>query len=228
MTSASSRADANRGPTRPGGSDVVAPIKPLRRDAAENRQRILDAAEQVFADQGLDAPVEQIAQVAGVGMGTLYRRFPTKDALITELVRELLNDVLASSRDALDVPDGAGLEVFLRAAAQSQIAHRGCLPRLWSSPDTDNLKQQCRAAMASLLQDAQAHHRVRAEVELSDIDLVLWSLRGVIETTHGLTTTAWQRHLAIMIAGLRPTPEALTAPPLSAADVHAIRHRPDP
>ncbi|MDQ1718021.1 MAG: hypothetical protein QOE89_1974, partial [Pseudonocardiales bacterium] len=66
----------------------AAPIaaRPLRRDAAENRERLLDAAIQVFAEHGLDAGVDEVARVAGVGTGTLYRRFPTKQALIDELV----------------------------------------------------------------------------------------------------------------------------------------------
>ena len=77
------------------------PTKTLRRDAAQNRQRLLDAAEQVFAERGLEASVDEVARVAGVGMGTLYRRFPTKEALIAELVRELLEDVLLLARSSL-------------------------------------------------------------------------------------------------------------------------------
>ena len=202
-----------------------AQVKPLRRDAADNRRRLLAAAETVFAAHGLDAPVEEIARVAGVGMGTLYRRFPTKEALVTELARELLTEVLEVARDALAVPDGDGLEQFLAAAAASQIAHRGCLPRLWSSPDTDALKRDCRDAMLRLFLDAQAHHRVRADADIGDIDLVLWSVSGVIETTHGLSDTAWRRTLAIMFAGLRPAVAALTEPALSASALQEIRRR---
>ena len=87
-------------------------------------------------------------------------------------------------------PGGDGLESFLGAAAASHIAHRGCLPRLWSSPDTDALRHQVRDVMLQLFLDAQEHHRVRADADISDVDLVLWSLSGVIETTHGESTTA--------------------------------------
>lgn len=80
--------------------------KALRRDAAENRQRLLDAAATVFSARGLDVGVDEIARVAGVGVGTLYRRFPTKDALISELVRQVLEDFVALARDACSAPDG--------------------------------------------------------------------------------------------------------------------------
>lgn len=202
-----------------------AEVRPLRRDAADNRRRLLAAAETVFAAHGLDAPVEEIARVAGVGMGTLYRRFPTKDALITELVRELLTDVLRAAREALAVPGGDGLEQFLGAAAESHIAHRGCLPRLWSSPDTDALRQEVREVMLQLFLDAQEHRRVRADADISDVDLVLWSLSGVIETTHGQSETAWRRGLAIIVAGLRPAGGALTEPALSPSALQEIRGR---
>jgi AcrR family transcriptional regulator len=69
-----------------GQSQRVEADRPLRRDAIENRRRVLDAAATVFAAHGLDAPVEEIAHAAGVGMGTLYRRFPNKEALIEQLM----------------------------------------------------------------------------------------------------------------------------------------------
>jgi AcrR family transcriptional regulator len=79
----------------------VGGAKVLRRDAAENRQRVLDAAAAVFSERGLDVGVDEIARAAGVGTGTLYRRFPTKDALISELVRQLLADLVALADSAL-------------------------------------------------------------------------------------------------------------------------------
>src|ERR1700712_3398065 len=94
----------------------IRPPRPLRRDAAENRARILLAAGRVFDARGLDAGVEEIAREAGVGMGTLYRRFPTKDALIEALVRDLLEAIIAIADDAAAQPDGEGLEHFLEAA----------------------------------------------------------------------------------------------------------------
>src|ERR1700755_2325810 len=108
--------------------------RPLRRDAEQNRRRLLDAAAEVFAEHGLEAGVDEIARVAGVGMGTLYRRFPTKDALIEELVRELLVEMLQAARDAHREPDGGGLVTFLYAIGTQQASGLGFLPRVWSTP----------------------------------------------------------------------------------------------
>lgn len=178
--------------------------RPLRRDAAQNRDRLLRAAAKIFAEHGLDASVEEVAREAGVGMGTLYRRFPTKDSLIAELVRALLDDVIALAREAIAVPDGLGLQQFLYASAEAEAAQRGCLARLWSDPETLALKNQCRAAIEELLADAQRHRQVRADAEIGDIYLLFHSLRGVIEASDGAGGAGLRRHIAIMLAGLRP------------------------
>jgi AcrR family transcriptional regulator len=200
--------------------------RPLRKDAAENRARLLHAASQVFAQLGLEASVEEVARVAGVGMGTLYRRFPTKEALIAELVLELRQEVLQDARRALQTPDGRGLEVFLHSAADRQVRNCGCLPRLWNTAETeqtDEVARQIRALIAELTRDAQEHGRLRTDVTPADIVVVLWSLRGVIESTLAVAPDAWRRHLAIVLAGLRPTPEELPDRPLSERQLQLIR-----
>jgi AcrR family transcriptional regulator len=180
--------------------------KPLRRDAAENRARLLDAATQVFAEHGLDGSVEDVAREAGVGMGTLYRRFPTKQALIDELVGGLRRELLALARSAAERPDGEGLEQLLVQAGQLQAEQRGCVERLWDHSDAElETMTEFRVILRSLLESAQQRGRIRADVTGTDISMVLWSLRGVIETTRAVAPTAWRRHLEIMIAGLRPT-----------------------
>ena len=84
--------------------------RPLRRDAAENRRRLLDAATEVFSAHGLDGSVEEVARVAGVGMGTLYRRFPTKQDLIDTLVGDMRRELaaLAQAADRCRGRDRAG------------------------------------------------------------------------------------------------------------------------
>src|ERR1700712_5491680 len=148
--------------------------RPLRKDAAENRERVLEAAAQVFAEQGLDAGVDEVARVAGVGMGTLYRRFPTKQALVAELVRELLRAVLADARAALQPRDGTGLRLFLEAAGRHQSSNPGCLPRMWNTDSDSELIGEIRAVVAALLTDAQEHGRVRGDLTPTDISVVLW------------------------------------------------------
>jgi AcrR family transcriptional regulator len=200
-------------------------LKGLRRDAAENRRRLLSAAEIVFAELGLEASVDEVARVAGVGMGTLYRRFPTKDALIGELVRELLLEVHGLARDALAVPDGRGLEQYLYATARAQYRRRGCLARLWEDTETTALKEECRALVAQLLEQAQEHGAIRDDVTSPDIDLIFWALRGIIAMADGADTPAWERHLAIVLAGLRPGAAALPHRPLTDAEIQSVRRR---
>jgi AcrR family transcriptional regulator len=195
--------------------------RPLRRDAAQNRERLLAAASQVFDAQGLDAGVEEVARVAGVGMGTLYRRFPTKDALIEALVHEVLAEMIRLAREAVSRPEGTGLEYFLESASAHQAEHRGCLPRLWRHTDGD-MVQQARDLIAGLLADAKRHHRVREDLTSTDLTMVLWSTRGVIETTQSVAPDAWRRHLDLLLAGMRPSPEDLPHRPVSPAEVDSI------
>ncbi|ABG92400.1 transcriptional regulator, TetR family protein [Rhodococcus jostii RHA1] len=196
--------------------------KALRRDAAENRQRLLDAAATVFSARGLDVGVDEIARVAGVGIGTLYRRFPTKDALISELVRQVLEDFLTLAHEALSAPEGEGLEQVLYGSGAILASNRGCLSRMWNDDQTTVLRNEYRRILFELLAGAKQHGRIREDATEADLDLIFWSLRGVVATTRGVTDTGWRRILAVMIAGLRPGAERLDAAPLSAQDVAQI------
>jgi AcrR family transcriptional regulator len=183
--------------------------RPLRRDAEQNRQRLLDAAADVFAEHGLEASVEEIARTAGVGMGTLYRRFPTKDALISALVQDVLTTMLGIAQEGTERPGGTGLEYFLETASAYQAAHRGCLQRLWDAGTGHDLVQEVRSRIDAMLAEAKRHGRVRADITSTDVTIVLWAIRGIIETTQGGAPEAWQRHLDIFIAGLRPAADPL-------------------
>lgn len=180
----------------------VSERKSLRRDAAEHREQVLDAAARVFAVQGLAASVEEIARVAGVGMGTLYRRFPTKEALIEELVREQLSEIMAAATAAQQLPGGAGLEAFLWRTGELFAGRCGCLSRLWTEANTANLVDEIRGLMGELLADSQRHGLIRADASVSDISLVLWSLMGVIETAQMAAPRAWRRALELLLSAL--------------------------
>ena len=196
---------------------TTGPAAPLRQDAARNRERLLAAAQQVFAERGLTAGVEEVARVAGVGMGTLYRRFPTKEALVEALVDALRRRLFAVAEAAVQTPDGRGLEHYLEASAALQAANHGYLARLWSYDDEDRTVVAHRRVVGRLLRDAQAHGRVRPELCETDVTMLLWSIRGVIETTARTAPDAWRRHLELLLAAMRPTGDPLTARPLTTA-----------
>jgi AcrR family transcriptional regulator len=192
----------------------------MRSDALRNRERLLVAAGRVFEEKGLEASVADVAREAGVGMGTLYRRFPSKEALIEALVTEVLEATIAMAEDAATMPGGTGLERFLRASSAYQAQHLGCLPKLWSSDH--HLVKTARNLIAGLLADAQAHGRVRLDLKSTDISLVLWSIRGVLETTGSNAPEAWKRHLDLVVAGMRPSEAELAHRPLNQNQVDRI------
>jgi AcrR family transcriptional regulator len=199
--------------------------RPMRRDAARNRERLLDAAAEVFAEHGLQGTVEDVARVAGVGMGTLYRRFPTKEALIDALVASILDDVLQDARDARESPDGQGLRSFLVTVGERQAHRHGSLPRIWSSEHHAAATAEIQAEIAALLTDAQGHGTVRADVVPADIFAIIWSLRGVNESTRGVAPDAWRRHLEIILAGLQPSSTAFVHQPLTSEVVEHLPAR---
>jgi AcrR family transcriptional regulator len=199
---------------------TTSPGRPLRSDALKNRERLLAAAGQVFEEKGLEASVADVARVAGVGMGTLYRRFPSKEALIEALVSEVLGATITMAEEAAAQPDGSGLEQFLEASSAYQADHLACLPKLWNTDH--HLVQTARRLIAGLLSDAQAHDRIRLDLTSTDINLVMWSIRGVLETTRTNAPDAWKRHLDLLIAGMRPADSELAGHPLTQRQVDRI------
>lgn len=195
----------------------------LRRDASQNRTRLIEAARTVFAEHGLEAGVDQIAHVAGVGIGTLYRRFPTKDALVSELVHELMEDVVRLAHEAEAMPAGSGLEWFLYAIGDTQAANRGCLARVWSDDRSTALRAEYRTVVVALLDDAQAHGTIRDDAAPTDLDVLFWSLRGILEATGDSSGPAWKRQVAIAVAGLRPSSTPLPHDPVTEDLVAQVR-----
>jgi AcrR family transcriptional regulator len=191
---------------------VLPERRPLRRDAARHREQLLEAAARLFATQGLSTSVEEIARLAGVGMGTLYRRFPTKEALIEELVREQLCEVVKAATDAKQLPDGLGLEAYLWRVGELFAARGGCLSRLWTEANTTTLVEEVRRLMRELLADSQQHGRIRPDAVVADVSLVIWSLFGVIDTAQQAAPQAWRRALELFIAGLRSSGAPLVEP----------------
>ena len=175
---------------------------PLRADAARNRERVVRAAVEVFNDDGIDAGVERIAHRAGVGVGTLYRRFPTKEALIDHLVADLLATLEHSATLCLSLPEGRGLEMHVRRAAELFAGNRGCLPRLWAQRSAEQQADQ-RLRLQQLLRAAIDAGAVPADTTLADILATLWALRGIIESAGDDAADACRRHLDLIFAGLR-------------------------
>jgi len=178
--------------------------RPLRRDAAANRERVLSAAAEVFHEHGLSAGLEDVARRAGVGVATVYRRFPSREALLEALLSDLLAVYLDEAERARALPAGTGLATFVRTVAEVQASPRGCALRLWSSPAVQELRARLDDRMAALVADAQRHGACRGDVTVGDLVGVLVALRGIRETPTSTAGLDWRRHLELCLAGLRP------------------------
>lgn len=190
------------------------PTRPLRSDAERNRRRVLGAALALVSERGEDASMEEIAARAGVGVGTVYRRFPTKDRLIDALVDDLTTHLTRLARAVAARDSGTGLADFLLAAGAALAERRGCLPRLWNREAVSPAMHELRASLEQLLDAAKAAGQVDPAVTMGDLSVLLWALRGIIETTGGVAPDAWKRHLEIYLDGLR-APLRTASPPLS-------------
>lgn len=189
-----------------------------RRDAIENRHRLIQAASDVFGEHGTDVSLELVAARAGLGMATLYRRFPTKNDLVAELTQQLLNYLVDVAAEEASTDDGLGLERWLAEYADIQSRKRGMLGHLWANdPTTAPLRAKFSDLLATLLRQAQDAGRIRSDATLDDLLLLIYALRGIAASTAYDDTAAWRRHLAIALAGLRAPEPPLDAPPWSAS-----------
>ena len=187
-------------------------VRPLRRDAAANRERVLAAAADVFHEAGLSAGLEDVARRAGVGVATVYRRFPSREALLEALLQDLLQVYLDEADRAAALPGGTGLASFVRTVAEVQATPRGVALRLWSSPAVEELRARLHERMAALVADAQQHGTCRDGVTVEDLVGVLVALRGIRETPTSTAGLDWRRHLDLCLAGLRPAAGPSPAP----------------
>ncbi len=177
--------------------------RPLRVDAAENRERLLLAARQIFAAKGLDAGVDEIARAAGVGMGTFYRRFPTKQALVDELVGDVRRSLLAIGRRVRQLADDRALEALLYDAGRLQARDPSCMQFLWSKSHAEQQAiNEFLEIVSALHRRGQAAGRIRPDVSVTDVWVALWSLRAILEMTRSVAPNAWRRHVRVMIDGM--------------------------
>jgi AcrR family transcriptional regulator len=187
-------------------------VRPLRADAARNRARVLDAARTAFAEAGLDVGVEEIARRAGVGKGTLYRRFPTKEALVRAIFEDILDEIerIVDASEAEPDPWTA-FTTYLSSTARLQASNQGfydvVAARLGASALTDEQRQRVMIATTRMLRRAQDANVVRADLVPEDVQLML---RMVGATTRPAMDGSpmdehWPRYLGLLLDALRPS-----------------------
>lgn len=178
------------------------PARTQRRDAARNHERILDAAREVFGESGADACIEDIAARAGVGVGTVYRRFASKDALIDELLRLAMDELVGAAGRALARTDGYGLEELLRAFGQSFSDHSRYANLLLERQPDPAAANLIRQAISELTARAIAAGTIGHGVVVSDVMALISAMRGLVQADGDLKPDAWQRFLDMHLAGL--------------------------
>jgi AcrR family transcriptional regulator len=195
---------------------VKHPPPATRRDARRNHDRVLAAAGEVLGESGADAGMEEIAARAGVGVGTVYRRFASKDALIDELLRLALEQILSATERALARTDGHGLEELLRALGQSFADHARYASLLLAHHTDDVTAHRIRAAVDELTARARAAGTVNPGITAGDVLVLVWAMRGLVQAAGQAAPEAWPRFLDIQLAGLRASGPVSSTPPLSA------------
>lgn len=208
--------------------------RPLRRDAEANRQHLLDAAGRLMAERGLATPLEDIAAAAGVGIGTLYRRFPTRAELIEALFHERLAAYLADLEEAVAMADGwEALTWFLERATERQIADRALAELIEHDLGPGAIRQLRERVLPlaeALVDHARASGRLRPDFTVSDLAMVQHMLAGVGATTCHVSGTAWRRYLTILVDGMvamRSGPTPAGEPALNIGQLKRLRERPE-
>lgn len=201
----------------------------LRADARRNRDQIVDAAGALFAERGPDVPMEEVARRAGVGVGTLYRRFPDRDALVRAVAYESFHRVVANARSAATEPEAwSGITRFVhQAVADLRLATWLSMwfARTWAELRLDAEQQELRAELLGLLDGlvrrAQRDGAMRADAGVGDLAVLLaLVLRPLPGALAAVTERSVERHVAVVLDGLRARPgDRLPGRPLTLDDL---------
>jgi AcrR family transcriptional regulator len=208
----------SRGEEQPGGCPGE---RPLRADAERNRRRILQAAAEVFTQRGLDATLDDVARAAGVGVGTVYRRFPDKEALVADLFADRIDTMVEAAEEACAAPDPwQGLVSFLEYTAQSLAADVGfrqlMMFAIYGRDRVAYARERMRPVVTKLVERAQAAGELREDFSATDVPMIAFMLSAAAEYTSPVQPDLWRRYLALIIDGLRPSRDGVTELPAPA------------
>jgi AcrR family transcriptional regulator len=192
----------------------------LRSDAERNRVRIVDAACAAFAEGGIGVPMEEVARRAGVGIATLYRRFPTRPELIAAAFEAKMARYADIAAEALTAPDPwLGFCRYIEDVCEMQAADLGFTDVLTmtfpTAPGFEAQRNRSYEAFGELIGRAKAGGRLRADFVAEDMVLLLMANAGVIEATGTAAPGAWRRYVAYMLQAFGsdaagPLPDAPT------------------
>ncbi|MGW5635007.1 TetR/AcrR family transcriptional regulator [Streptomyces sp. NPDC003832] len=200
-----------------------APDRPLRADAERNRQRIIAAAQEVFARRGVDVTLDDIAHHAGVGVGTVYRRFANREELIDAIFDKEIQRIIEVAEEALTHDDSwAGLVYFFTSAGQDFADDRGLrevlLVGTHGKSRVASARDRLVPAVSAVFERAQRDGVLRADIEVTDFPLIQMMLGTATQLTQSVAPDLWKRYLTLLLDGLRVSREAPTPLPHRALD----------
>jgi AcrR family transcriptional regulator len=186
----------------------AAPSEPAQRaDARRNRAAVIAAAKRLFADRGLDAQMPEVARTAKVGVGTVYRHFPTKDDLIAALVVERFKRLAEKAREELEMEDPwTGVCDFIRFSAQIQADDRGLCEVMGSRPEVMDAAAHAAGLPElcdQLVKRAQRSGQLRSDLVWEDIPMIACGLGPIAQASVGPAAGRWPRLVEIVLDGLR-------------------------
>jgi AcrR family transcriptional regulator len=189
----------------------------LRKDAALNRDRLLAAAIEVFARDGLNATIDDIAHHAGVGVGTAYRNFTNKQALIDTLMIAQVDNVFHVVEQAsAEVADPwLAFEMFVWHAVRIQAENRGLREMMAANEGIGHeiARERLKPVIRRLVRAAQASGQMRPEIVANDIPAMFWMTSAILDQTGDIKPTLWQRYVRLLLDGMRAQPTS--SPPLA-------------
>jgi len=204
------------------------PPRQLRADAARNRDAIVAVARGVFAEQGLAAPLETISARAGVGIATLYRRFPTREKLVAAALTEKVAEYAEAAEQALAVADPwVGFAGFVQRICELQASDRGLSDLLSMTLSADEQVEQLRRTandrVVTLIERAKADGALREDFAGEDLVLLLIATAAVMHVTRADAPGAWRRFVALALdAFRRQDSPGLPGPPTTAQMTRAM------
>ncbi|WP_327150170.1 TetR/AcrR family transcriptional regulator [Nocardia sp. NBC_01329] len=180
----------------------------LRADAARNQQRIVEAASELFADRGLEITLDDVAERAGVGVGTVYRRFANKKELIAEVFEHSLGAFAEAAEASRDHPDPwLSLVEFVEYACRHLATNRGfsevILELDLETERFHGLRDRIKPAVAAIVGRAREAGVLQPDIEPSDLFALIHMVDGLAEFAKPVNPEIWRRYMAIVLNGIR-------------------------
>lgn len=211
------------------------PCRGLRKDAERNRQRVLTAARELFAIKGMEATLNDVAHHAGVGVGTVYRRFATKEELVEAIFEEGIAEVVCLAETALQHSNSwDGFVWFIERHCELAATDRGLREMVYSKAyggdRVDCAREELVPLISKLVDRARSDGYLRADIAHSDTPIIGLLAGTVSEWAGHVDPELWRRYVALLLEGMRyhPDQKPLGTDALDADQMHAAMHGWDP